>query len=261
MTNSSPSVSLTAPAADLTATRHSLHRVAAHILGRARVHSADRSSLRVTIGGITTPTFGDDQRRIRLTGGLLLVETEGGPHATRRAVPLHGSSLAELAELAGADLSRSIDIGDDIPPLGDVHARLSFDADALASIVSWYEFSTRLLDQISAELPANAQPTPVRLWPEHFDVAIEADVAVGSAAAGPTRNRRVNLGGTPGDSFCEQPYLYVGPWGPERPGSQGYWNAPFGAVLTASDLAAGAQPGERAMDFLREGLRRLAVHS
>jgi hypothetical protein len=260
MTNSSGLVSLTARPSHFAATRDSLHRVAAHVLGRARVHSADRSSLRVTIGGITTPTFGDDQRRIRIAEGRLLVETEGGPQATQRAMALHGSSLADLAALAGADLTRSIDIGDDIPPLGDVHARLDFDAEALASIVAWYEFFARLLDRVSAELPASAQPTPVRLWPEHFDVAIEAEVAVGSATAGQTRSRRVNLGGTPGDSFCEQPYLYVGPWGPERPGSDGYWNAPFGAVLTASDLTADAQPDEPAMDFLREGLRRLALH-
>ena len=46
-----------------------------------------------------------------------------------------------------------------------------------------------------------------------------------------TADDRVNLGASPGDGFHAEPYLYVGPWGPHRPGAPGFWNAPFGAVL------------------------------
>jgi hypothetical protein len=38
----------------------------------------------------------------------------------------------------------------------------------------------------------------------------------------------VNYGVSPGDSYQERPYAYVGPWSP-RTGA--FWNAPFGAVL------------------------------
>ena len=48
---------------------------------------------------------------------------------------------------------------------------------------------------------------------------------------------RANLGASPGDAYEPEPYLYVGPWGPERPGDPGYWNAPFGAVLRRGELA------------------------
>ncbi|CAN5445747.1 hypothetical protein BH09ACT8_BH09ACT8_01120 [soil metagenome] len=51
------------------------------------------------------------------------------------------------------------------------------------------------------------------LWPEHFDVS----VAVGE----------VNYGVSPGDSFYDRPYAYVGPW---QPRSGEFWNAPFGAA-------------------------------
>ena len=45
---------------------------------------------------------------------------------------------------------------------------------------------------------------------------------------------QVNLGFSPGDAFSDDPYVYVGPWGPARPGDDGYWNAPFGAALSRS---------------------------
>jgi hypothetical protein len=231
------------------ASRAALHRVAAHVLARARVQSVDRSSLRVAVGGIATPAFSAGHRVVRTAGAMLIVEHEGEP-AARSATTMQGATLAELAALAGADLGRPIDIGHDVPPLGDVHDPLGVDPVVIDAIAQWYEFSARLLDDLSAALPAAARPTPVRLWPEHFDVAIEADV---------TPARRVNVGGTPGDSFCEEPYLYVGPWGTERPGSPGYWNAPFGAVLRCSQLADDGDPWATAMAFLGEGLTRLAA--
>jgi hypothetical protein len=44
----------------------------------------------------------------------------------------------------------------------------------------------------------------------------------------------VNYGVSPGDGFLPEPYAYVGPWTP-REGE--FWNAPFGAVRRASELA------------------------
>ncbi len=61
-----------------------------------------------------------------------------------------------------------------------------------------------------------------------------------SGAASTSSGEHVNLGASPGDGFSTEPYLYVGPWSAERPGDDGYWNAPFGAVLRRSDLPGGA---------------------
>lgn len=66
--------------------------------------------------------------------------------------------------------------------------------------------------------------------------------------------RRVNLGAWPGDAYNAQPYLYVGPWEPDRPGHPAYWNAPFGAVLTFDDLRAIGDPAAAAVAFLLRGV-------
>jgi hypothetical protein len=66
------------------------------------------------------------------------------------------------------------------------------------------------------------------LWPEHFDVSVAID--------------EVNYGVSPGDSFYDRPYAYVGP---SQPRSGEFWNAPFGAArpldlaLAEDELADG----------------------
>ena len=57
------------------------------------------------------------------------------------------------------------------------------------------------------------------LWPEHFDIGISVD--------------EVNYGVSPGDAHIGEPYAYVGPWSP-REGA--FWNTPFGAARTLTEL-------------------------
>ena len=78
------------------------------------------------------------------------------------------------------------------------------------------------------------------LWPEHFDVAIDAG--------------EVNYGVSPGDGSCPEPYAYVGPWHfGERSGrDDDFWNASFGASRTVREL--GDQAGVLA--FFRAGRGR-----
>jgi hypothetical protein len=96
----------------------------------------------------------------------------------------------------------------------------------------------------------------IQLWPEHFDAATTVTDARGTS---------VNLGFSAGDSFVDEPYLYVGPGGPERPGDPAFWNAPFGAVRTrARVLAAGDAGADTDTDtdcfaFIAEGLGHLGV--
>jgi hypothetical protein len=58
------------------------------------------------------------------------------------------------------------------------------------------------------------------LWPEHFDLGVTLG--------------EVNYGISPGDAAHPRPYAYVGPWTP-REGP--FWNASFGALRPADELA------------------------
>ena len=71
--------------------------------------------------------------------------------------------------------------------------------------------------------------------------------------------RRCNLGASPGDERHPDPYLYVGPWGDERPGDDGYWNAPFGAVLGHAEVVDSDSPLRTATAFFHDGIRRLGA--
>jgi hypothetical protein len=166
---------------------------------------------------------------------------ERGKHVERVSIP--GASLRALADVAGADPDRPFDVGHDTPPVGDPDEPLSLDADAASVIAAWFDLGWQALDAACR----GHQASTIQLWPEHFDAG--CDVAVG-----PRRDDRCNLGCSPGDAFHPAPYLYVGPWTPERPGPPGYWNAPFGAVLAGDDVVAGADPVaflQRGLDLLR----------
>ena len=234
----------------LASSRQSLQRVAVHIVARSRVEAAGRFSLRITPGGFGTPDMGPDGRRVRVSNGNVVVESDAVGAAAVRTMAIHGASLANLAAFAGVDLTRPLDVGHDTPPVGDVAAPIALSVDGAREIAAWFAKSAAILDGVLAALPATAAPTLARLWPEHFDVAIEAQ-------AHPTR--RVNLGGSPGDGFSDESYLYVGPWKADRPGDAAFWNAGFGAFRTRSQLIAdGADVVDAGVAFLLDGVRRLA---
>jgi hypothetical protein len=224
-----------------------LHLVGVHIVARARQQATGRFSLRVTPGGFGSPEFGADSRRVRVAHGTLIVETDapGAPASTARAV--HGASLRELGDVAGVDLAATLDVGHDTPDMGDPESPLALDDPGASGVAQWFGIVAAALDRVVAELPASRGASVARLWPEHFDVAIDAAA---------TPDVRVNLGGSPGDAFSGEPYLYVGPWTPDRPGAGDFWNAPFGAARTRSQLDAADLVGS-ATAFLLDGLRRL----
>jgi hypothetical protein len=141
-----------------------------------------------------------------------------------------------------------LDVGDDTPSIGDVDARIAIDGDAAAGLGGWYALIAEVLDRTLAALTVEGLRTITmpRLWPEHFDVAIETEVGPG---------RRVNLGGSPGDAFSHGPYCYVGPWGAERPGDQSFWNAPFGSFHPLE--ARTPESVDAAVDFLLRGIALL----
>ena len=122
------------------------------------------------------------------------------------------------------------------------------DPDAARVLGDFYGFACSVLEELRAEHP-DQDPSPVQLWPEHFDIAFE----LGSEPKG----RRANYGASPGDDGHDEPYLYVGPW-IEQPAGE-LWNATGfpGAELAYAELLAASDARRLALDFLRERHRAL----
>jgi hypothetical protein len=229
---------------DLAPARTTLHRVAAHVLGRRRHAVSGRFGLRASPGGFATPAFGEGAEVVRVAGTVLVHETAEGC----ASAPIAGSSLRGLAALVGADIDVAFSVGADTPEPGDVDAPLALDAAPSGVLAGWFTVGWRAIDAVVASLPAAAAPAVLQLWPEHFDAGTNVSVAGG---------QRCNLGVSPGDGAIDEPYAYVGPWGDERPGDAAYWNAPFGAVLHRGEAERGGDPVRAVSAFLQEGLRRL----
>jgi hypothetical protein len=237
---------LTAAPDGFVAAREQLHTLAEHVLTPAREHAVNRISLRWTRGGFGIPFLpGDVQLRVAATAdGVVLVRT--GPDGDR-GEPLTTAGAA--AAFAGVPLGAT---GAHYKPLTSVSAdaRLDVDPAAAALLADWFGFGTAILEQLRHEAVDGA-PGRVHLWPEHFDVAIEA----GDEAAG----RRASIGASPGDEQHPEPYVYVAPW-TRRSG--GFWNddAFGGASLSLRELVAagdGAAQRVRALQFLRRGYAEL----
>jgi hypothetical protein len=115
-----------------------------------------------------------------------------------------------------------------------------------------YAVAAEALSRFGASLPPEAAPTPANLWPEHFDIAIEA----GDEAAA----QRANYGVSPGDDDHEQPYAYVGPWSQEVGDEEG-WNASgfVGAELPCEAFAETDDPVEAIVALFESRRRALAT--
>jgi hypothetical protein len=220
-----------------------LHRIAVHVLGRRRFAVSGRFGLRASPGGIATPAFGPEPEVVRFAGPCLVREVGAGA----RSLPMDGATLAELAAFVDADLTSEFSAGAAAPAPGSPDEPLHLAADELDVLYAWWDLGSRVLDVVTSDPAPGPGWATIQLWPEHFDVGTGLDLGSGKG---------VNLGFSPGDAFSREPYLYVGPWGPERPGGPEYWNAPFGAVLPRSGVD---DPGAQAAEaFLRRGLELLA---
>jgi hypothetical protein len=224
-------------------TRAELHRVATHVMARRRFVLTGRFGLRVTPGGFGTPMFGDDEV-VRIDGVSLLREQQLDDRAVTATHPLDGATLRELAAFVETELDPAFSVGKDTPELGDAAAPLAVDAASVAVMAEWLERGTEAVDRAVVGLGTGGDAAIAQLWPEHFDVG--TDVAVGGG--------RANLGVSPGDRFSAEPYLYVGPRSADRPGDAAYWNAPFGALATWSEIGDAAA----ADAFFARGLGYLA---
>jgi hypothetical protein len=225
-------------------TRDDLHRLCAHVLAhrRADVSVGGHFGLRASPGGVATPAFGPQPEVLRLAGATLIREVGTATFV----MPADGSTLDELARFCDVDLASAFSAGADTPPLGSPHEPLRLDLGELTVLYDWFDLGWRVLDAVSAGLPDKAERTTPQLWPEHFDAGMAVEVSAG---------RHVNLGFSPGDAFCAEPYAYVGPWDEERPGDPAFWNAPFGAYAPRSE----ARDAAACAAFIRTGLDLLVT--
>jgi hypothetical protein len=204
--------------AGFAATREALHYVAEQLVKPKReLETGNEIALGFTPGGFGTPIWdrgvaSGTMGRVRVEGAELVLDDEG----EERRVP--AGELRAGAELLGVSA-----------PGRDA---VDVDAGAVAALADWYAFGTVVLAELIDRRSA-LDPAPIRLWPEHFDVATE----LGSEVAG----TRATYGASPGDDDHPEPYLYVSTWDQGVSGEP--WNAtafvgaemPYGAIAGAGD--------------------------
>ena len=221
------------------ATRQALHRVADRIVAAARKPD-NEIALAITPGGFGTPPFEFEGRaiQVRVDGAELVVEEDG---AERRAAI---SNLADAAEFVGQELF--------LTGAPDDASRLEVDPASARVLAELYALGAGVLERFAGELPAEATATSPILWPEHFDVAIEA----GDEPSG----ARATYGVSPGDEDHAEPYAYVSVWSGEADGE--LWNATgfAGAELGYAELRERDDPGAATADFFRARYQALAAH-
>ena len=226
--------------ADFASTRDALHRLAVYVIAPAQRLANGEIILRATPGGFSTFAFAG--RTVGVDGADLVVD--GARH------PI--GSLNAAARLAGITPDVAQQEQFDVPQHGDLDAPLAVDAEAARALGAWYAFATDVLDAVRATAGAGEDATIVRIWPEHFDAAID----LGDGAAG----RRATYGASPGDHHHAEPYIYASPWagriGPffDDPGFKG-------AARTRTQLAASADPRAAAVEFLTEARALVRAHA
>ena len=211
----------------LAKTRTGWHRVAEHVLAAGQFAATGTIRLRVLPGGFGT-VADVDGRQLAVDGAEFVV-LDGGD---RRTTAL--TSVADCAAFAGIEPGLRGSYSPATP--FDPDAPLHIDGTANRLLAGWFALGDAALRRF-----AEGATEPV-LWPEHFDVGITVDA--------------VNYGCSPGDDAIPEPYLYVGPHeGPVDPDDP-FWNAPFGAAITADEVA----DIESALAFFERG-RSLVAHS
>jgi len=219
--------------AEFRTTRDALHSLACYVISPARKARTGRIGLRSTGGGFGTPRF-DDGSRIVVHGSRLALDPgDGIDITTPRAA---GAFL-------GVELTPDPGVGTDLPPY-EPDAALAVDVDASFFLGNWYAMGQTVIDRLPDHVGSGRVATisEAQLWPEHFDLAVVVELVGG---------RHVNVGFSPGDSFVDEPYVYIGP--DDMTGlDDEYWNASFGAYLAYSGIDEDHR-AETALAFIDRG--------
>jgi hypothetical protein len=188
----------------------------------------DTTATRETLHHLAEDVLAAEQQAAN--GELALGVTPGG-FATGWFPSVTGESIRLRVE--GRLLAREAEIHAEREPITGM-----FDDGAAAVLYAWWALGDTVLASLRPQ-PGEAI-SPIVLWPEHFDIAVTLTTADA---------RSLNLGFSPGDEFSAEPYVYAGPWDKQ---SGPFWNAPFGAYRTYSQIAAGDDPPAQALAFLEE---------
>jgi hypothetical protein len=184
-------------------TRAVLHEVAIAVVAPAR-KPENEISLRYTRGGFGTPFYEQDAEDCQVRVEHTMLIRQRGDTERTEALP------AEVTEASAT-------------ALGD-----------------FYGFACSVLEELRHE---NADINDrVRLWPEHFDIAVDL---------GP-ETARATYGASPGDDDHDEPYLYVLPLVDVSPGE--LWNATGfnGSELPYAELLEADDQRLAALRFMRE---------
>jgi hypothetical protein len=213
-----------------------LHRLAVYVVSPAQRLVNGEIILEATHGGFST--FPYDGHVTRVVDDRLVVA--GAAH------PI--TSLRAAAAALGIEPDVAQEEQFDVPPHGDLDEPLHIDLASAAVLAEWFEFATEALEGLRTHAGPDDDVTIVRIWPEHFDAAID----MGDQAAG----RRATYGGSPGDRHHAEPYLYASPWAGRI---DDFFGDPTfkGASLLYSDLRTAADPAAAAAEFLAEARDRV----
>jgi hypothetical protein len=229
------SVSLPAVPSTLQATREALHQLAEQVLAPARTQATGNEiALEVRAGGFGTPHF-PDGGWVAVVDGLLQVGRADGDPVLHEVTSLRAAGVAAGLQDAGTLPDDPLDV----------------DPNAMHLLADVFAVADGALRTLREEATDGAAPSPIRLWPEHFDVAYEEGLEA--------REQRAGFGVSPGDEDHAEPYAYVTTWVPQPDGP--LWNATAfpGAELLYAELRAADDPEAALLAFWRE--RRAAIQS
>jgi hypothetical protein len=186
----------------LLATRLSLHALAVAVISPLRVQATGNEiALQVRPEGFGTPDLPGGGWVG--TAGTQLVRI--GADGDEKAIAI--TSLRAAARFVGLDDQVASALADETLEL---HAGA-----ALVLAEAWANGEEALTGLVDGASPDD-DASPIHLWPEHFDIAIE----LGAGAA------RATYGVSPGDGDHAEPYAYVAPWSaPGETGPATFWNA------------------------------------
>jgi hypothetical protein len=221
-------------------TRDALHRLAVYVISPAQRLVNGEIIMRPSAGGFSTFEFGAGTvvgvRRDQL-------DVDGICH------PI--TSLRAAAQLVGIEPDVAQQEQFDVPAYGDLDAQLDVNAEAASALGDWYGFAEQVLEALRNDAEAVDDATIVRIWPEHFDAAID----VGDDS----RGRRGTFGASPGDRHYDEPYLYASPWAGRI---DDFFGDPTfkGAALLRAELEQTPDPLSSAVEFMREARSRIERH-
>ncbi len=222
--------------------RRALHLITFYAFSYARQLVEDEVWCVPTPGGLGTPSF---EERVLRVEGLDLVEEIGGVETNRERI----STLRAALAFAGVEFDRARGERNDVEIPHDLDEVFNIDPRAVSALAAFYAIGAEVLEDVLAGA-VDGEETAVRLWNEHFDLAIE----VGSEE----RHRRASVGFSPGDEHIPVPYVYVVAWWKDETAHLLSPTAPFGGVaLTYGELRSSTDPAAAARAFITGALARL----